>query len=61
MDLMPILEAALQATGSDPKAETVTIESVAKAQQALRLLDIKLSEQFQGHTLLGTITVGGDT
>lgn len=57
MDLIPILHAALRATGTDPHGREYSFEEAERAQKALRAVDVELDRAL-GWTTLASITIG---
>lgn len=56
MNLMPILEAAIFATGGNPDADPMPAEDLERAQKALRAVDAHLDKAL-GYTPLASVTV----
>lgn len=59
MDLLPILDAALLATGTDPTAKEIEADALERAQKALRFVDQHI-DKILGHTEVAEITLTVD-
>jgi hypothetical protein len=56
MDLVPILNAAIKATGGNPNKDHVDVSDLERAQKALRYVDAHISK-ILGYTEIASVTL----